>query len=409
MSDKIDVEQNDEIDFLEIVGIVIKNIKTVVIITLIFMFLSLALAIISIVLPPEKSFLPNKFSPRSIVMLNSSDSVSALDSMLASSGMGNLAGLAGIQGGTGGISDSQLASKLVTTHNFIEKINEEFNLDTIYETNISDYPETNLRNAISERLTLYEDEDTGLLTISYTDIDKRLATNIVNRVTDLLEEEFNKIDIIRNKNQLSVIRDKKATVEIELDRLQNEILAFQNHHNLIDVNVVFSELIKQVSELQAQLLMKNVAIDSYSQISSIRDPGYLKLISERDAIAKAIEMLENGTASDYPPLEKLPELALELEYLKRELDVQATVYKSLITQIETLKLTADGTGPTFQVLEKARIPEKKSEPSRGKLCIMMTLGGFFFSIFFIFCNEIWSNIKKDPIKLNKLKGKKQIN
>lgn len=399
-------KNDDVIDLLDIISVILRNLKTIVLISVLFMIGILTVAIVSIILPPEKSYLPNKYSSRSLVMLNSLEGGSSLDSMLASSGMSSLAGITGFSGSSGNISDSQLAMKLVRTYSFIEKINTEFKLDQVYETFESDYPETNLRKAVLERLILSEDDETGLLTISYTDINKVLATDIVNRVTDLLEEEFEKIDIIRNRNQLTVIEEKKSKVEMELERLQREILAFQNKYNLIDVNVVFSELMKQVAELQSQLLMKNVAIDSYSQISSIKDPGYLKLLSERDALANAIKLVEMGQTGDYPPLDKLPELSLELEYLKRELDIQTTVYKSLIAQMESLKLTADGTGPTFQVLEKGRIPEKKSGPSRGKLVIIVTLGGGFFSIFFIFLKEAWLNIKNDPEKMKKLKGTK---
>lgn len=396
--------KDDDFDIFDLLSILFKNRKIIILITIFFIICVLSFAIASILLPPEKSFLPNRYSSRSIVMLNSVDGGSSIDSILASSGMSSLAGLAGFSGSSGSISESKLAMKLVTTYSFIEKINMEFKLDQVYKTYQSDYPETDLKKAISERLILSEDDETGLLTISYTDIDKILATNIVNRVTDLLEEEFDKIDIIRNRNQLSVVEEKKSKVEMELERLQSEILNFQNKHNLIDVNVVFSELMKQVAELQSQLLMKNVAIDSYSQISSIKDPGYLKLLSERDALANAIKLVESGETGDYPPLDKLPELSLKLEYLKRELDVQATVYKSLIAQIESLKLTSDGTGPTFQVLEKARVPEKKSDPSRSKIVVLLTFAGFFFSIFFVFIKEALLSIKNDPLKMRKLKG-----
>lgn len=394
------------IDILAIISVLIKNIKLILGITIVFMIGVLVYAAVSIKLPAEISYLPNQYSSRSTVILNNSESSGGLDSVLAASGMGGLAGLAGISGKSGSISDSQLAMELVTTHSFIEKINNEFNLDKVYETYASDHPETNLRKAILGRLDLSMDDESGLLTISYTDIDKHLATNIVNAITDLLEEEFNKIDTIRNKNQLKVVEDKRLKVEIELDRLENEILSFQNKHNLVDVNIVFSELMKQIAELQSQLLMKNVAIDSFSQISSIRDPGYLKLVSERDALVRAIEIVEEGKTGNYPPLDKLPELSLKLEYLKRELDVQATVYKSIITQIESLKLTTDGTGPTFQVLEMARIPEIKSGPSRGKLCIIVTLVGFFLSIIFVFIKDAWLAIRNDPDKMMVLKGLK---
>ena len=116
--------------------------------------------------------------------------------------------------------------------------------------------------------------------------------------------------------------------------------------------------------------------------------------------------LENGEVGNYPPAKELPRLSLELQKLKQKAEVQLITYKALVQQSETLKLTAEGAGSTFQVLEKAEIPEKKSGPSRGKVCIIVTFAGFFLSIFFVFLKEAWINIKNDPEKMKKLRGDK---
>lgn len=405
---EIEVIKEDEIDLLDLVSVLVKNIKMIIGISLVFMFGVLIYAIISLILPSEKSYMPNVYSPKSIIMLISSSSSGGLDSMLSSSGLGSLAGLAGISGGSDGVSDSDLAIKLVTTKSFIETISTEFDLDEVYKTYKSKFPKTTLRKIISENLKVSEDDDdTGMLEISYTDIDKVLATNIVNRVTGLLEEEFVKIDKIRNINQFSVISDKMLIVESDLNRLQEEIISFQIKNNIMDVSVVSEALVEQVTEFQSELLKKEVEIESYGKVSNIRDPAYVKLVNEKEAILNALRKLENGEVGDFPPVKDLPRLALELNKLKREADVKLTAYKALVTQSETLKLTATGTGSTFQVLEYAEIPEMKSGPSRGKLVIIVTFAGFFFSIFFVFLKETWLNIKNDPEKMKRLRGEKQ--
>ena len=406
MSD-IEIRNNeDEIDLLDLVSVLIKNIKWIIGISLLFMVGILLYAIISLKLPADKSYMPNLFSPKTTVMLNSSSGGSSLDSLLGGSGLSSLAGLAGISGGGGGgTSDSALAMKLVTTNSFINKIATEFNLATIYETDETDYPKTTLRKTITEKLSITEDSDTSMLEITYTDIDKVLATDIVNRVTGLLEEEFAKIDKIRNRSQYSVVEDKKMMVEKELNRLQNEVIKFQIEHNIMDVNIVSEALVEQVSEFQSQLLKKEVEIESYGKISNIKDPVYIRLNNERDAIKNALVKLENGEVGDYPPVKDLPKLAFELEKLKRAAEIQLIGYKALVQQSETLKLTASGNESTFQVLEYAEVPEIKSGPSRGKLVIIVTFAGFFLSIFFVFLKEAWMNIKNDPEKMNRLTGK----
>ena len=62
--------------------------------------------------------------------------------------------------------------------------------------------------------------------------------------------------------------------------------------------------------------------------------------------------------------------------------------------------------PVFQILEYAEIPDMKSGPSRGKLCIIVTFAAFFISVFLAFLLNAIENIKNDPEAMAKLKGKK---
>lgn len=406
MSD-IELSKNEvEFDFLDIVRVLINNIKIITIITITTFIIAIAISIASIIIPPKKSFMPNTYSAKSTIMLNSTNGNSSLESIISSSGVGALAGLAGISGGSEGTTDADLAIKLATTNSFIDKLNKTFNLDSVYEIDESHYPLTTLRNKVKKNLSLKLDDSSGMLEIIYTDIDKTLATDIVNKATEFLEEEFTQIDKIRNKSQHLVVDEKIAVVELEMKNLQHEIIKFQLKHNILDVSVVSAEIVKLVSKLQSQLLEKEVEIESYGKVANIKDPVYIKKLNERDAILNAIKKLEDGEVGDYPPIKELPTLAFELEELKKKLEIQTIGYRALIQQSETLKLTAEGTGPTFQVLERAEVPEMKSGPSRGRFSILLTFVGFFFSIIFAFIKEAYFNIKNNPQKMAKLKGGK---
>lgn len=398
---------NTKLDLLEQFGIVYRNRKIVIIITLLHIFGVLTFSVASILMDPQKSFYPNEFTANSYVLLNSSESSGGFESLLNSSGMGAIAGLAGISSTGTTVSDSDLAIVLTKTNAFINELDRNFNLSQIYETFSEKYPKTSLKKNIAKRLTVSIDDKTSLLKISYTDINKQLATEIVNKVTDLLEKEFEKIDKIRNSNQFVLVEDKKTVVENEIEILKQEIIKFQLKHNILDVSIVSEEIVKLISTLQTSLLEKEVEIESYGNVTNIKDPIYLKLLNERDAIKKAIKKVEKGEVGDYPAVEQIPILAFELEELKRKLEIQMIGYKALVQQSETLKLTAEGTGSTFQILESAEVPEKKSGPSRAKLCLIVTIFGFFISITYIFVREEWIKIKNDPDKVAKLKGNLQ--
>ena len=70
-----------------------------------------------------------------------------------------------------------------------------------------------------------------------------------------------------------------------------------------------------------------------------------------------------------------------------------------------LKVTMPSEQPVFQILEFAEVPDKKSAPSRGMLCIIVTFAAFFVYVFMAYLLNALKNIKNDPVAMSKLKGK----
>ena len=94
---------------------------------------------------------------------------------------------------------------------------------------------------------------------------------------------------------------------------------------------------------------------------------------------------------------------LDVQMKKLELSAQEQVYASLKGEYEVLKIDLASETPLFQVLERAEIPDQKSGPSRGKLCIFLTFAGAFISIFLAFLLNAIENIRNDKEAMAKLR------
>lgn len=97
-----------------------------------------------------------------------------------------------------------------------------------------------------------------------------------------------------------------------------------------------------------------------------------------------------------------PNVSIETARIQMELNAQQKVYEQLKTQYELLKVNMQSEQPVFQILERPEIPDMKSEPSRGKLCIIITFAAAFISVFLAFALNAWHNIKNDPEAQKKL-------
>ena len=63
--------------------------------------------------------------------------------------------------------------------------------------------------------------------------------------------------------------------------------------------------------------------------------------------------------------------------------------------------------PVFQILDMPEIPEKKSGPSRAKICIIAFAGGLFLSIFLAFFLNAVQEIRRDTTAMAKFLQKKE--
>ena len=329
-------KQEDEISLIDLFAVLLHWKWLIITITSIACVVVVILCVVSLKLSPEKSFMPNKYTPKAQMLINNKDSGgSSLSSMLSSSGLGSLASLAGVNVSGGGMSYSALASYLVASNTIQDAVIQKYNLTERYK--IKKSPVTETRKALAKVLNASFDDKTGVFTISFTDRDPAFAQSVVNYVVDLLENRFNEIGVDQNKLAASNLEENINTA----------------YKNMLDLQ-------KQIQDLERNA--------SY---------GY-------------------GTGSG--------SIVMDSTMLDLEFKVQQQIYSGLKAQYESLKITMASEQPVFQILEYAEIPDQKSAPSRGKLCIIVAFAAFFLSVFLAFLLNAIQNIKKDPEAMAKLKG-----
>jgi uncharacterized protein involved in exopolysaccharide biosynthesis len=86
-----------------------------------------------------------------------------------------------------------------------------------------------------------------------------------------------------------------------------------------------------------------------------------------------------------------------------ETEAQRQLYTQLKVQHELLRVAIASQQPVFQVLETAEVPDQKSGPSRGLLCIIVTFAAGFFAVLLAFALNAVSNIKNDPEAMAKIR------
>ena len=391
------IVEEDEIDLLELLGVLLKHKWMIFWITAAAAAGAVLFSVGSLLLPPEKSYLPNMYSSTAKLLISEDSSGSMIPSSLSS-----VTSWAGLNiGGGGGY--GVLAVELAKSNSIVDIIGEEF--DIIQRYDIKKYPKYSLRSETRERLSISYEGDTKILSISYEDWEPEFSRDVVNRIVELLDQRFSTIGINRNLTQKTLLEEKLANVNGEIILLETRIKEFQQRYGVLEVRDLAVEQVTAIAQLRSQLILKELEINTYSEFSRIEDPVLQRMKAERDNLAQLVLQMEEGGEEfsiGAPALSALPELALEFSHLERELLVQAKILEILTQQYELSKLKVEGEEPIFQVLELGDVSDKKSGPSRGMICIVVTFVAFFFAVIAAFVRNAWHNIKNDPERMGKL-------
>jgi uncharacterized protein involved in exopolysaccharide biosynthesis len=337
-----DQKPDDEISLLDIFAVLWRRRVMIVAVTLAAAAGIVAFSIISLVLPPETSPLPNEYTPTALMLINDSSSGGGMASMLSASGLGGLAGLAGVSAGS---TLSGLATYLTGANTLLDAVVDEFDLIARYKITVprkkAKSPRADSRKALREKLEAAYNEESGVFSISFTDTDPAFARRVVNYCVGYLQTWFDELGVDKNKLE-------KENLEKNIENTYDEILSL---------------------ELETRRLEQSV---------------------------------QRGSVN-------VPSISLDLSRIQMELGAQRQVYAQLKVQYELLKVAMASEKPVFQVLELAEIPDRKSGPSRGLLCIIVVFAAGFFSVFLAFALNALDNIKSDPEAMAKLQSREKKN
>jgi len=326
-------KQDDEISLIDLFAVLWHRKVMIITITLLAAIGVVVYSLISLKLPSEKSFLPNVYTPKALMLIDNKSSSGGLSSMLG--GMGGLASIAGVNIPVGS-SYSQLAIFLVGTNSMLDSIVDEFDLINRYK--LEESPRASSRKILKKLIKAEVDSKSGVFTISFTHKDPVFARDVVNYCTIYLEKRFDELGLDKSKIE-------KENLEVNIDNTYQDI-----------------QLLEEES---------------------------------RDLERLLVSASSSG---------KIPAITTDVNRISLGLATKRQIYTQLKVQYEMLKINMASEKPIFQILEMAEVPDQKSGPGRGKLCIIVTFAAGFFAVFLAFVLNAVSNIKKDPEAMAKLKG-----
>ena len=210
-----------------------------------------------------------------------------------------------------------------------------------------------------------------------------------NSFLDAVADEFNvqeryKITKFPKTESRKIV---KGLIRAKLDE-QNGIFSLAATH----IDPVFAQKVVLFAVRYYEKRFAELGLDTKNQEKENLEHSLVQSFDEIKRLEQEASDLEYKIAQSGG----LKGIALTMEQLKREITVQEKVYGQLKAQYELLKIEIASATPIFQILDMPEVPEKKSGPSRVKICIIACVAGLFFSIFLAFLLNALQEIQHAP-------------
>jgi tyrosine-protein kinase Etk/Wzc len=381
---------------LHYIGILLRYKWFVIIITILAAGGSVAYSILTLRLPVDENPMPNFYTASATIVLKSDEASSVSASSLLSS--------LGFETSGDRINYGAVVQRVLTSRPFIDAVVDEFGI--IERNQITNHPRTTSRNAILGSMSTGFDARSGILWIAYNSTDPVFAAEVTNRIVSLLEEWFAQFSGSSRQRQVVELEEKLQEVEESIQQLETQIVSRQQEMGVLSVEEIANVQARMLADLQSRLVPLEIEIRNYERRTRIEEDATLSdLRAQRRNLQELIRDVEEGYAGGkktMPARVDLPRLALEMSRLQSELGIRMRIYETLAQQYEVTRLAVKSE-KVMTILEAAEVPEEKSGPSRGRLCIRITLGAFFGSIILAFLHHIIRSVIFDPEKLKFLR------
>ena len=238
------------------------------------------------------------------------------------------------------------------------------------------------RKILEKRTIISEDKKSGIITISVEDSSPQRAATLARAYVADLNNRVSQLTTSSAHRERVFLEDRLKSVRQDLDASAKEFSRFASDNTAIDIKEQGKAMVEAAATLQGHLIAAQSELEGLRQIyadNNVRVRAVRARIAELQAKLNQMgggDLSTDGTAGNnslYPSIRKLPLLGVTYAELYRNNKIQETVFELLTQQCELAKVQEAKETPSVKVLDSAKLPERKSFPSR---LLIMVLGGF---------------------------------
>jgi uncharacterized protein involved in exopolysaccharide biosynthesis len=267
------------------------------------------------------------------------------------------------------------------------------------------------RKKLTSFTEVEEDKKSGVITLTVTDYEPKVAAQIANAYI----EELNRLAVDLNTSsahrERQFLEERLATAKQDLARASASLSQFTSKNSMVDPQNEGRAVMDAAARMQGELIASETELKGLQQIYSgdnIRVRTLKARMAElrlqlRKLVGPEAESAGAGSidfSAPYPSMHTLPGLGSRYADLYREAKIQEAVYAFVTQQFEMAKIQEAKELPIVRVMDAGVAPEKRSSPIRSLIVAGSVLGAIFLACLWVMGKNRWEHVPADdPYRL----------
>ena len=365
----------DELDLLDLLQVVTDNLRLLVVGPLLAGLVALG---ITFILAPTYTATTRIMPP-----LQQQSSAA-----LMLQNLGSLGGLAGAATGLKNPNDQFMA--LVGSESVANALVDQFKLVHRYDM---DY-QVDARLRLTKLTQINSGKD-NLITIEVDDQDPAIAAQMANAYVDELAKLLSRLAITEAQQRRAFF--EKQLVQTRQNLTTAEIALRNSGVNSSALKSSPEAAIRSVAEIQARITAQEVKISTMRGYLTESSPDFKLAMTELSALRAQLGKLESSAAT-------VPATPADSNYIARLRDVKylETLNELFSRQFELAKADEAREGPVIQIVDVARVPERRSKPKRAVTAVLVFLVTGVLLLVFVFVRQSIRGASQHPDAAHKV-------
>jgi tyrosine-protein kinase Etk/Wzc len=316
--------------------------------------------------------------------------------------IGGLAAVTGLGGNLQQRDPNDLFLGLLQSVTLEDALIKRFNLQKVYKAS-----KMSTARAILEGNSKFMVEKGGLISISVKDQDPNRAAEIANAYVDELHKMNSRIAIgdaalrrVFFAEQLNEEKDRLADAEVALKKTEEETGA-------IAPGGQTSVVISQVAQLQAQIISREVQLETLRTSSTEQNPDVIRANSELESLRDKLHALQSSRQGHEPgditlSPRGVPQAQLEFVRKQRDVTYHTLLFDLIARQFEGARLDEAKAAPLIQLVDPAMPPDRKSAPYRALWLLVGCFLGFFIGSVRVISGYVFGRVNADEVHSKRL-------